>query len=309
MITTEREFLKCHERLEQLVESVRQSGADGRRIDEVERMVFAELLQMGFLLLEAFVKDAGDGDVGETMTVPAIPADATTSSEEIGRPKVRTLRRLEEPHSRSYVSIFGKLTIQRRVYGTREGQQIEASPLDARLGLPAGDFSYVLEDWQQRLCLKESFSEATENLADLLGTSPSVRAAEVMNRKMAEFAPSFREGEAPPPAEEEGELVVVTGDAKGVPMRRDHRRSSGHRRGKGEKANKKQMAYVGAVYTINRFRRTSEPTTRRFVEAWFHWQRQMRLRAVVEMASTRRPDRPMPAMDRDQRKHRRQAPF
>ena len=42
-------------------------------------------------------------------------------------------------------------------------------------------------------------------------------------------------------------------------MRRplEERVRRGPRRGKGEKANKKQMAYVGAVYTIDRFRRTA----------------------------------------------------
>ena len=34
--------------------------------------------------------------------------------------------------------------------------------------------------------------------------------------------------------------------------------TSGRPRQKGEKANKKQMAYVGAVYTIDRFRRTAD---------------------------------------------------
>ena len=78
----------------------------------------------------------------------------------------------------------------------------------------AGEFSYVLEDWQQRLCLKEAFGEATGDLKELLGVAPSVRAAEVMNRQMAGFAPSFRTNQPPPPADEEGELVVFTADGK-----------------------------------------------------------------------------------------------
>lgn len=260
MITTEREFLKCQERLEQLIESVRKFGREGQRIDEVERAVLSELLQMGRLLLEGFIKSAGDGDVGSTLTVPAVPENSVPSAGNVGSPGVRAWRRLEEQHSRSYVSIFGKLLIQRWVYGTREGQKIEAVPLDARLGLPIGEFSYVLEDWQQRLCLKESFAEATENLADLLGIAPSVRAAEVMNRKMADFAPSFRENQPLPPATEEGEFLVITGDGKGIPMRRagGAKRPGGQRRGKGEKANKKQMSYVGAVYSIDPFVRTAD---------------------------------------------------
>jgi hypothetical protein len=167
---------------------------------------------------------------------------------------------LPERHSRRYVSIFGELTITRWVYGTREGQKVEFVPLDALLALPGGDFSYVLEDWQQRLCVKESFGEATGDLKELLGVAPSVRAAEVMNRQMAAYAPSFREHAPPPPAEEEGALIVFTADGKGVPMRRPagEKPRHGQRRTKGQKANKKQMAYVGAVYTIDRFVRTAD---------------------------------------------------
>lgn len=254
MITTELDFLKSHGCLEQLIETVRQSGKDGRRIDEVERELFAGLMQMGFHLLTAFVGQAGDGDVGETVSVSA-DVKTTPSVEGEFVQETRTWRRLEQLHTRSYHSIFGILTIARRVYGTREDQKIEVVPLDARLGLPLGEFSYVLEDWQQRMCLKESFLEATGNLGDLLGVAPSVRAAEVMNRKMAEFAPAFRQEQLTPPPEEEGELVVFTADGKGIPMRRPGTAKHPHskRRAKGEKANKKQMSYVGAVYTIDRF--------------------------------------------------------
>ena len=236
------------------------AGENGQRIDEVERMIFAELLQVGLHLLSAFVASAGDGDLGETIELPAVPETPSSPQDGQSARDARTLRRLPNRHTRRYVSIFGELMLTRCVYGTREGQTIEAVPLDARLGLPAGEFSYVLEDWQQRLCVKESFGEATGDLAELLGVAPSVRAAEVMNRQMAEFAPSFRSNQPIPPADEEGELVVVTGDGKGVPMRRksEQPRTHGQRRTKGQKANKKQMSYVGAVYTIDRFVRTPD---------------------------------------------------
>jgi hypothetical protein len=260
MIASEREFLKAHKQFEQLIENVRRAGEDRRRIDDVERMIFAELLQMGLHLLSAFVASAGDGDLGNTIELPAVSEIPISAPNEESVTEVRTLRRLPNRHTRRYVSIFGELTMTRRVYGTREGQTIEAVPLDARLGLPAGEFSYVLEDWQQRLCVKESFGEATGDLAELLGVAPSVRAAEVMNRQMAEFVPSFRLEQRPPPPEEEGELVVYTADGKGIPMRRksDQKRTHGQRRTKGQKANKKQMSYVGAVYTIDRFVRTAD---------------------------------------------------
>ena len=176
-------------------------------------------------------------------------------------PQGRTVRRLPQRHERRYVSIFGELTIDRVVYGTREGQKIERAPLDERLALPEGDFSYVLEDWGQRLCLKGSFAEAGESLEMLLGLRVGSRALEQMNRVMAGHAPSFQDSLEVPRPEEEGPLMVVTADGKGVPMRRpepDDGPRPHHRRTKGEKANKKRMACVGAVYSFEPFVRKAE---------------------------------------------------
>jgi hypothetical protein len=81
-----------------------------------------------------------------------------------------------------------------------------------------------------------------------------------MNRAVAVYAPAFQASMEVPPPDEEGPLMVVTADGKGVPMRRppqDGPRPH-HRRTKGEKANKKQMACVGAVYTIEPFIRRAD---------------------------------------------------
>jgi hypothetical protein len=210
----------------------------------VEREVFRQLLGLGHSLLSAFVAAQGDGDLGPHAETP----------------RGRTVRRLPEHHDRRYLSIFGELTITRIVYGTREGRKIEHVPLDERLGLPEGEFSYVLEDWSQRLCLKESFAEAGCSLEMLLGLRLGTRALEGLNRAVAGYAPAFQASlEAPPPAEE-GPLLVVTADGKGVPMRRETQDGPKphHRRTKGEKASKKQMACVGAVYSIKSFVRRAE---------------------------------------------------
>ncbi len=63
----------------------------------------------------------------------------------------------------------------------------------------------------------------------------------------------------PPPAREEGPILVVTADGKGVPMRREAGEEAPRRvrLKKGDKANKKRQACVGAVYTIEPFRRTA----------------------------------------------------
>jgi hypothetical protein len=244
MMTPEQTALKARQQFDALRDFVQQATRDGQRIDAVERELLRQLLDLGYTLLSAFVAQQGDGDVG--------PQAETAEG--------RIARRLPGRHDRRYVSTFGELAITRAVYGSREGQRIERVPLDERLGLPEGEFSYVLEDWGQRLCLKGSFAEASRSLEMLLGLRLGTRALEGMNRAVAAYAPAFQASwEVPPPAEE-GPLLVVTADGKGVPMRRPPQEGPKphHRRTKGEKANKKQMACVGAVYSIEPFVRAAE---------------------------------------------------
>jgi hypothetical protein len=240
IMAQEQAILKGQKQFEQMVAFVRQSSGQGLAIHQVERGLWERLLSLGQVLLESYVQAQGSGDLGPTL-----------------QQQGRTLRRLEQPHERRYVSIFGELTIRRHVYGTRETQKHELVPLDARLELPQGEFSYVLQDWDQHLCVKGPYSEARETVQEILGLGQSVRGLEEMNLAMSRQVDSFRQCQPTPPAEQEGSILVLTGDGKGVPMRKEQPARSGRRK-KGEKANKKRMACVGAVYTIEPFVRTAE---------------------------------------------------
>jgi hypothetical protein len=243
IMAKEQAILKAHTQLDAMVKLLEQAANGKWRLDELERKLFSALLELGLTLLESHVAAAGDGNEGPTLSCGD-----------------HELRRSPKKHERRYVSIFGELVIRRYVYARRAGQKVEAAPLDARLGLPQGDFSYVLMDWLQRMCLKDSFAEAVCSLETLLGLKPSVRSAEHMNQQMAEPAEAFRLAQQPPAPAEEAKVLVVTADGKGVPMRRplQERVRRGPRRAKGEKANKKQMAYVAAVYSIDPFVRTAD---------------------------------------------------
>jgi hypothetical protein len=130
-------------------------------------------------------------------------------------------------------------------------------PLDARLNLPDSEFSYVLQDWDQQLCAEGPYDEARATVRKILGLGQSVRGLEQMNLEMSRQADSFFESRPTPPAQEQGSIIVLTSDGKGVPMRKDEPARSGRRK-KGEKANKKRMACVGAVYSIEPFVRTAD---------------------------------------------------
>jgi len=219
-----------------LANFVREAAVKGMAAHEVEEGVWQRVLAMGRQATGQFLAMQGDGDVGETIEMPG--------GEE--------LRRLPEPHRRTYHSIFGPFTLSRFVYGSREGQRIEFVPLDARLELPEGEYSYVLQDWAGTLCVEHAFARTAQTLETILGLSLAVDSLERMSRKMAVSAEGFRSSLGKPPAQEEGQILVDTADGKGVPMRRPaDQRPVGARRKKGEKANKKQMATIGCVVSAH----------------------------------------------------------
>lgn len=219
------------------------AAQDGRPMHEMERELWQRLLKIGHQSMEQFIREQGDGDLGETF----VTSDG------------RVLKRLEYFHQRRYRSIFGTFELERVVYGSREGQKIEFVPLDQRLQLPESGFSYVLQDWNQALGVEHAFSRVDETIERILGFHQPVDSLERMNRQMATDVERFRGSRKAPPVKEEGEVVVMTADNKGIPMRRpvEQKPVSGHRK-KGEKANKKQLATVGVVYTIDPHIRTAD---------------------------------------------------
>jgi hypothetical protein len=215
-------------------------AAGNERIDRVEGKLFGELLGLGLTLLRQYVVQHGTGDAGPTL--------ATASG---------TCKRLADLHRRRYVSIFGELTFDRTVYGTRAKQKIQAAPLDAQLGLPEGDFSYLLQSWLQERCLDTDYAEAVRGLAAILRVQPSVRSVEDMTRRMATDVPEFQAQQPLPEAAEQAELLVATADHKGVPMvGRD--RPTAAADADSERPGVKRSACAGAVYTTAPFVRTPE---------------------------------------------------
>ncbi len=220
---------------------IRDEAQKGTPVHEVELAVWRQVLALGNKMLGEFFALLGTGNLGPTVTLP----------------DGQTCQRLEEQHPRRYVSIFGEFKLQRTVYGSREGQQIDFVPLDNRLQLPEGVFSHVLRDWDQGLCVEEAFGQAARTIERILGLKQSVDSLERMNVQMAEHVEAFRDERPLPPPEEEGAIIVSSADGKGVVMRRtEGEPAPKSHRTKGEKASRKEMAIVGAVYSVDRYERT-----------------------------------------------------
>jgi hypothetical protein len=242
-----------------LVERLRSAADQQLPIHHVEETLFRQLLVMGRSLLGAFVASSGEGDVGPTLSLPGErPSDPP-----------RVLPRLDAPKSRPYLSIFGEISVTRTCYGHG---RVEAAPLDARLHLPQRQYSYLLQQWLGAFVIDDAHAEAIKKLQTILGLGLSVKASEDLNREQASDVEPFQNHLATPEPTQEGPILVVTADCKGVPLVRSALgpepvgqakatrlpAAANHRRGKGEKANKKRMAAVGAVYTIEPFSRTAD---------------------------------------------------
>lgn len=230
--------------VEELKAFVDHAAREATPAHEVEDGIFRRMLAIGRKVMGEFLSSQGTGDLGESVTLP----------------DGRTLRRLPELHERDYLSIFGPFSLERTAYGTREGQKIELAPLDSRLALPESKFSYLLQDWDQHAATEQPYNQVSKFLERILGLRQHVDSLERMSRHMSDDAEEFCWSLKPPPAEEEGELLVESADGKGVPIRRpaDAAPIEDHQHQRGPKPDRKKMATVAAVYSVDRFPRTPE---------------------------------------------------
>lgn len=242
-ISVERRLPELLVQVQTLVDWIERSARDRTPAHEVERGLFDELLALGKTLFQAFVSLVGPGDFGPSVTLD----------------DDRLVHRSEKPHPRRLLTVFGECSVSRWVYAEHAKAKIEFAPTDQRLQLPDSEVSYLLQEWDQLLGIDQAFGQVRETIRTILRRTQSVDTLERGNQRMAEAAPVFRESQGPVDLAKEGELLIVTEDNKGIPMVRPvaEKPASAHRT-KGEKANKKQMACIGCVYSVDRHARTPE---------------------------------------------------
>ena len=242
-LTEEGKWLDVSAGVLELTAFVEAAAREGRAAHELEQGLWSRLLQLGHRLQAAYFALAGDGDVGETLTL----RDG------------RVIKRLATHHSRPYQSIFGAFRLERTVYGTHEGQRIEAVPLDARLGLPKGRFSYLLQEWDQALAVENPYGQVNTVLARILGFGQSVASLEAMTRALSAAVTDYELSRPPHTPATESQIVVLSADGKGVPIRKpkDAPVIAAHDHAYGPKPDRKKMAILGSAYQIAPHPRTA----------------------------------------------------
>lgn len=178
------------------------------------------------------------------------------------------VRRHVRPAIRRLMTVFGPVRVGRLRYGGRGTTSL--FPADAGLNLPEEEYSHGMRRRAAEEAAKVSYKETVDFLARHTGGQVAPRQTQELVRRAARDFDTFYEEGLDPGREETDDLLVMSLDGKGIVMRREHLREAtrkaaeqgspklGRRLSKGEKRNRKRMATVAAVYTIEPFPRVPE---------------------------------------------------
>jgi len=200
---------------------------------EAEQGIFKRRLPMGLAAMKRYCAQRGTGDVG-----PAI-----ARADGVLLPRERPLR------GRGDFSRFGTFAVARTCDRTPGEPGI--FPLDAPVNFPKRCDSYFLQEWMTVFAVEHPFKERAGFFAPLV----ELEVAESVLMEVAQEAPEDYEGfyaQRPvPPEDNEGELLVVSVDGKGVPMIKEAAVKLKAKVGTGEKRQQKKAALVGVCSTVD----------------------------------------------------------
>lgn len=193
--------------------------------------------------------------------------DLRGAVEQVVRPRGRdgVLRTFVRPSGRPMLSIVGLLDIDRIAYQAHGVEGLH--PMDAALNLPCELYSHVVRRATAERVACDSYEEVAAAMSERTGVAIGKRQVEEMAARAAQDFDDFytmREMAA----EDTKDLLVLSFDGKGIPMRhadlRPETRAAAEatprrlrtRLTKGEKRHRKRMSEVAAIYTVARHPRT-----------------------------------------------------
>ena len=246
------------------------------RESDLERELEKRARELMRQLLEAHIEVRGPGEA-------AGPVKGGDGEE-------RVQQRL---HDRGLETVFGEVRIERAAYVAKGMESLH--PMDADLNLPDELYSHEVRRRVAMEAAKSSYDEVVGLLGETTAAEVGKRQTEeLVMRSAIDFDAFYKERYEYRPSEHTGSIMVITADGKGVPMRREDLREQTRkraeesaaklesRRSRGEKPNKKRMATVAGVYTVEPYRRTAEDV----------------LRCMAPRNEKEKPDRPKPESKR-----------
>ena len=241
--------------LESIIAFLRSAESRQMSHSDVEKLVRERSYELSRKLFQAHVDSRGPGEAA----APVRGADGVERDQ-------------ERIHERGLTTIFGEIRVKRFGYGAEGADSLH--PLDAELNLPRERYSFELRRTAAVEVSKGAFDEAVASLGRHTGAKVGKRQVEELAGRAAEDFDAFYGQRAPPAGDRSASVLAITADGKGVVMlRKDLREATkkaaekgsrrlGKRLTKGEKRNRKRMATVAAVYTVEPFVRQPEDVVR-----------------------------------------------
>ena len=240
----------------------------------VNRLQSRETARMSHSDLETLLEQQGRELMRQLVQAHLdLRAQATTTGPVIGADGVeRTHTRHGE---RTLETLLGTVHVARDGHGARARETL--FPLDAVLNLPAERYSFGIRRRAAEAATHGAFDEGVQLLTTQSSAAVAKRQVEDVVRRAAEDFNDFylaRRLAWPAETDTSSDVLVLTFDGKGVPMRHAdlrpatqvaaaHRpRKLATRLTKGEKRHHKRIAQVAAVYTIAPFVRSAEDVIR-----------------------------------------------
>lgn len=165
-----------------------------------------------------------------------------------------------EKRTRQLETLFGSVTVGRKVYS--EPGHDSLFPLDGELNLGKDKYSHGLKERVVDEVINGSFDEAVTAIQKTTGGRVPKRQLEKMSVAISQDFEAFYDDGRTRGAEQTDDLLVLSFDGKGIVMRQEDLREATKkaaqkaskkrkpRLGTGEKRNRKRMATVATVYSV-----------------------------------------------------------
>lgn len=247
------EFAAAREQFALIVDRLQSAAVLGMEHGEVEGLISREGTELMRRLLQGHLEVRA---AAETREAGVRDADGVVRSH------------VREGCRRRLVTIFGEVEVRRCGYSAPEEGSL--FPLDGELNLPKDSYSHGLRERLALEVARGSFDEAVRAIETTTGGQVPKRQAEELAAKVSQDFEAFYQHRASRGPEETVDPLVMSEDGKGIVMRKEDLREATKRAAErasrklktrlsqGEKRNRKRMATVAAVYSIERQVRTPE---------------------------------------------------
>ncbi|MFN2525012.1 MAG: ISKra4 family transposase [Actinomycetota bacterium] len=247
------EFAAAREQFAMIVDRLQSAAVLGMEHGEVEGLISREGTELMRRLLQGHLDVRAAAETREA---------GVRGADGVVRSHVRAGCR------RRLMTIFGEVEVKRCGYSAPEEESL--FPLDGVLNLPKDSYSHGLRERLALEVARGSFDQAVRAMETTTGGQVPKRQAEEMTAKVSQDFEAFYRHRASPRPEETLDPLVMSEDGKGIVMRKEDLREGTKRVAEresrklktrlspGEKRNRKRMATVAAVYSIERQVRTPE---------------------------------------------------